>query len=79
MAKEEKTDKEEIKSLRKELDAINFKNDQIKKIRAIQAEKEKLKDSLSKNRQRRVGGASRISGLGGLRGLQTIQNKYKNK
>lgn len=76
---EEKTDKEEIKSLRQELDAITFKNEQARKIKAVQEGKEKLKDSLAKNRQRRVGAASRIAGLGGLGGLQTIQSKYKKK
>lgn len=76
---EQKTDKEEIKSLRQDLDAITFKNDQVKKIKAIQADKERLKDSLATNRQRRVGAASRISGLGGLGALQTIQSKYKKK
>lgn len=75
--KKEKTDKEEIKSLRQELDAITFKNEQAKKIAAIQAGKEKLKDKLSRNRERRVSASSRISGLGRLGGLATFKNKYK--
>lgn len=70
MSDKKKTDKTEIKSLREKLDAITFNDKQANK---------RLKASLARNRQRRVGGASRISGLGGLRGLQTIQNKYKNK
>ena len=76
---EEKTDKEEIKSLRQDLNAITFKNEQARKIKAVQEGKEKLKDSLAKNRQRRAAGASRIAGLGGLGGLQTLQSKYKTK
>jgi hypothetical protein len=69
----EKTDKEEIKSLRKELDAITFKNKQAKEMSAIQSGKQKLKDKLSNNRKRRVGAAGRISGLGRLAGLQSLK------
>ena len=75
--KEEKSTEEEVKSLRSELNAITFKNEQAKKIAAIQAGKEKLKDNLAKNRERRVGASSRISGLGRLGGLATFKNKYK--
>lgn len=75
---EKKSTEEEVKSLRSELDAITFKNDQAKKIKAIQDGKEKLKDKLSRNRERRVGGASRISGLGRLGGLATFKQKYKD-
>ena len=72
-AKKEKTTDEEVKSLRSELDAITFKNEQAKKIAAIQAGKEKLKGKLSRNRERRVGAASRISGLNKLQGLATFK------
>lgn len=75
---EEKSTEEEVKSLRSELDAITFKNKQAREIAAIQAGKEKLKDKLSKNRERRVGGASRVSGLGKLGGLATFRQKYKD-
>ena len=82
MAEPKKTEKkpleEEVKSLRSELDMITFKNDQAKKIKAIQAGKDKLKNSLAKNRERRVGGASRVSGLGKLGGLATFKQKYKD-
>jgi hypothetical protein len=72
-AKKEKTTEEEVKSLRSELDAITFKNKQAKEIAAIQAGKEKLKDKLAKNRERRVGAASKISSLGKLKGLLTFK------
>ena len=75
---EEKSTEEEVKSLRSELDAIAFKNKQAREVAAIQAGKEKLKDKLSKNRERRVGGASRVSGLGKLGGLATFRQKYKD-
>lgn len=77
MAEPKKSEKkpleEEVKSLRSELDMITFKNDQAKKIKAIQEGKEKLKDSLAKNRQRRVSGTSKIFGLGKLGGLATFK------
>ena len=71
--KKEKTTEEEVKSLRSELDAITFKNKQAKDIAAMNAGKERLKDKLSSNRQRRVGAASRISSLVKLRGLATFK------
>jgi hypothetical protein len=75
---EEKTTEEEVKSLRSELDAITFKNEQVKKITAMQKGEQRLKDSLARNRERRVGGATRISGLERLGGLLTFKNKYKD-
>jgi len=52
--KKERTTEEEVKSLRSEMDAITFKNKQAKDIAAMNAGKERLKDKLSSNRQRRV-------------------------
>ena len=75
---EEKSTEEEVKSLRSELDAITFKNKQAREVAAIQAGKEKLKDKLSKNRERRVGGTTKISGLGKLGRLETFKHKYKD-
>jgi hypothetical protein len=69
---------EEVKTLRQEMDAITFKNKQAKEIAAIQAGKEKLKDKLSKNRERRVGAANKISGLDKLGKLYTFKQKYKD-
>lgn len=76
--KKEKTTDEEVKSLRQELDAITFKNKQAREIAAIQAGKEKLKDKLAKNRERRVSASSRISGLGKMGGLATFKSQYKD-
>ena len=75
---EEKTTEEEVKSLRSELDSITFKNEQVKKIMAVQRGEERLKDSLARNRERRVSASSRISGLGKLGGLATFKQKYKD-
>jgi len=74
----EKTTEEEVKSLRSELDALTFKNEQAEKIMSIQSGKERLKDSLSKNRERRVSSSNRVSGLGKLGGLATFKQKYKD-
>jgi hypothetical protein len=76
--KKEKTTDEEVKSLRQELDAITFKNKQAREIAAIQAGKEKLKDKLAKNRERRVSASSRISGLGKMGGLASFKSQYKD-
>jgi hypothetical protein len=78
MAEDKKPKKieEEVKSLRQELDAITFNNKQAKELAAIQAGKQKLKDKLGKNRERRVGSSGRISGLGKLEGLATFKTKY---
>ena len=71
MAKE----KEEAnkQTLQQQLDAITFKNEQANKIKAIQEGKERLKDRMGRNRQRRVSAASRISGL------QTVNNSLGNQ
>jgi hypothetical protein len=62
--------KEDSKSLQQQLDAINFKNDQVKKIRAIQEGEQRLKDNLGRNKARRVSSAGRIAGL------QTLGNSF---
>lgn len=78
MAEDKKPKKieEEVKSLRQELDAINFKNKQAEDIAAMQAGKQKLKDKMAKNRERRTSSSGRISGLGKLEGLATFKTKY---
>lgn len=75
--KEETPVEKELKNFRNELDMITFKNDQAKRIKAIQEGKEKLKERLSSNRKKRVSSSSRISGLGKLGGLATFKQKYK--
>lgn len=73
--KKQKNVEDEVKTLRKDLDAITFKNKQAQEVAAIQAGKQKLSDKLARNRQRRVGAASRLSGLNRLQGLSTLNNK----
>lgn len=75
--KEEKSTEEEVKTLKSKLDEITFKNEQAKKIAAIQAGKEKLKDKLGSNRKRRISASTRVSGMGKLGGLATFRQKYK--
>jgi hypothetical protein len=62
--------KEDSKSLQQQLDAITFKNDQVKKIRAVQEGQQRLKDNLGRNKARRVSSAGRIAGL------QTLGNSF---
>lgn len=78
MAEKEKSTEEEVKSLRSELDAITFKNKQAKDIAAMQKGEQRLKDKLARNRERRVGGTTKISGLGKLGRLETFKHKYKD-
>ena len=47
-------------SLQQQLDAITFKNEQARKIKAMQEGKEKLKDSMSRNKKNIVAQAPRI-------------------
>ena len=75
---EEKTTEEEVKSLRSELDSITFKNKQANDIAAMQKGEQRLKDKLARNRERRVGGTTKISGLGKLGRLETFKHKYKD-
>jgi hypothetical protein len=67
--------KEEVKkpSLQQQLDAITFKNSQVEKIKAMQEGKQKLKERMGRNRERRVSAAGRISGL------QTLNNSLGNQ
>ena len=78
MAEDKKPKKieDEVKSLRQELDAITFKNKQSEDIAAMQAGKQKLKDKMAKNRERRTSSSGRVSGLGKLEGLATFKTKY---
>ncbi len=65
MAKGKQEEKKQ--TLQQQLDAITFKNEQARKIKAMQEGKEKLKDSMSRNKKNIVAQAPRI------KGLQTLQ------
>ena len=65
MAKEKEEAKKQ--TLQQQLDAITFKNEQANKIKAIQEGKQKLKDSMGRNKKNIVAQAPRI------KGLQTLQ------
>lgn len=73
--KKERTNEEEVKSLRSEMDALTFKNKQAEDIAAMNEGKRKLKDRLASNRQRRVASSGRVLGLGKLGGLANFKNK----
>jgi hypothetical protein len=75
--KEEKSVEKELKNFRNELDMITFKNEQAKRIKAMQEGKEKLKEKLGSNRKRRISASTRVSGMGKLGGLATFKQKYK--
>jgi hypothetical protein len=75
--KEEKSVEKELKNFRNELDMITFKNEQAKRIKAMQEGKERLKEKLGSNRKRRISASTRVSGMGKLGGLATFRQKYK--
>lgn len=60
-------------TIQQQLDAITFKNDQAQKIKDIQEGKQRLKDRMGRNRERRVSAAGRINGL------QTLNNSLGNQ
>ena len=59
-------------TLQETLDAITFKNEQARKIKAIQEGKEKLKDRLGRKKNTKQSSFTRIKGLQGLQGLQSL-------
>lgn len=67
---------EDKKTLSEQLDAINFKNSQVQKIRAIQEGKEKLKNSLGRNKKRVMASPPTLQGLetlGNTLGRQNVK------
>jgi hypothetical protein len=52
-----------VKTLKKEIDAITFNNKQARDIRLMQEGKQRLKDKMGRNKERRVSFAGRIKGL----------------
>jgi hypothetical protein len=61
-----------VETLQETLNAITFKNEQARKIKAMQEGKEKLKDRLGRNKNTKQSSFSRIKGLQGLQGLQSL-------
>jgi len=51
------------KTLAQTLNDINFKNQQVQKIKAMQQGRERLKDNLGRNKATKVSAASKIKGL----------------
>ena len=73
--------KEETKkaTLQQQLDAINFKNAQAQKIKAVQEGKQRLKDNLGRNKKRYISSTEgsgsayrRVGAAGKIKGLQTL-------
>ena len=61
-----------VGTLQQTLDAITFKNEQARKIKAIQEGKEKLKDGLGRAKATKQSAISRVKGLQGLQRLQSL-------
>lgn len=73
------TDKiqEAKKTLTQTLNDITFNNQQAQKIKAMQEGKERLKDSLGRNKKPLVSNAAKISGLQTLN--TSLGNQFKNQ
>jgi hypothetical protein len=74
---------EEKQTLQQQLDAITFSNKQAQQIRAIQEDKQRLKDNLGRNKDRYVSSIEgtgnrnrRVSSAGRIAGLQTLGNSF---
>jgi len=86
MAKDKKVEDkqtEDKQTLQQQLDAITFSNQQAQKIRAIQEGRQRLKDSLGRNRDRYISSTEgagnksrRVSSAGRIAGLQTLGNSF---
>ena len=61
-------------TLQETLDAITFKNEQARKIKAIQEGKEKLKDRLGRNKNTKQSSFTRIKGLQRLQNLHGLKS-----
>lgn len=59
-------------TLQETLNNITFKNEQARKIKAIQEGKERVKDKLGRNKATKQKSFTRIKGLQGLQGLQSL-------
>jgi hypothetical protein len=74
---------EDKQTLQQQLDAITFSNKQAQQIRAIQEDKQRLKDNLGRNKDRYVSSIEgtgnrnrRVSSAGRIAGLQTLGNSF---
>lgn len=61
-----------VETLQETLNGITFKNEQARKIKAMQEGKEKLKDGLGRAKATKQSAISRVKGLQGLQGLQSL-------
>ena len=61
-------------TLQETLDAITFKNEQARKIKAIQEGKEKLKDRIGRSKNTKQSNFTRIKGLQKLQNLQGLKS-----
>ena len=70
--KPQQSNAEDIESIRETLDSLNFRNDQAKRVEAMQSGKERMRDRIGRNKERRVATAGRTS-------LQTLNSSLGNQ
>ena len=74
---------EDKQTLQQQLDSITFSNKQAQQIRALQEDKQRLKDNLGRNKNRYISSTEgagnrdrRVSSAGRIAGLQTLGNSF---
>jgi hypothetical protein len=70
--KSQPSNAENVKSIKETLDSLNFRNDQAARVQAMQSGKEKMRDRIGRNKQRRISSAGRTS-------LQTLNSSLGNQ
>jgi hypothetical protein len=70
--KSQSSNAENVQSIKETLDSLNFRNDQAARVQAMQSGKEKMRDRIGRNKQRRISGAGRTS-------LQTLNSSLGNQ
>jgi hypothetical protein len=70
--KSQPSNAENVKSIKETLASLNFRNDQAARVQAMQSGKEKMRDRIGRNKQRRISSAGRTS-------LQTLNSSLGNQ
>jgi hypothetical protein len=70
--KSQSSNAENVQSIKETLDSLNFRNDQAARVQAMQSGKEKMRDRIGRNKERRISSAGRTS-------LQTLNSSLGNQ
>ncbi|MEN9389306.1 MAG: hypothetical protein RLY61_390 [Candidatus Parcubacteria bacterium] len=68
---------EKIQEVKDLLNSINFKNEQAARVQAIQSGKEKVRDRIGRNKERRISSSGRTSLQSLSSSLSSLGNQFK--